>query len=175
MKPFPENPNYLVDEQGNVLSIQMPDKTGKRKRITPRPIKRFIRNRYWTVALASMGTLKKRKISYLVLRTFIGPRPKGFVIRHGANGIHDDSLSNLSWGTPQDNEKDKIRDGTLYRGEKVGTAKLNELQVRIIRRAYSKNGIDGISGKQLARIFDINEKNIHQIIKGELWAHVKHP
>lgn len=48
----------------------------------------------------------------LVAEAFIGPCPDGQEVRHGPNGLTDNSIFNLSYGTRQDNNLDKRRDGT---------------------------------------------------------------
>jgi len=47
----------------------------------------------------------------LVVGAFKGPTPPGFEILHGPKGKKNDSLSNLSFGTHQQNSLDMLRDG----------------------------------------------------------------
>lgn len=47
----------------------------------------------------------------LVLTAFVGPRPEGREALHGDNGVHDNSLDNLRWGTRSENILDDIRRG----------------------------------------------------------------
>ena len=171
MKEIPEHPGYFVDEVGGVFSNKSSATNGKGTRAI-RPLKKFIRNRYWTVLLCEKGKEKKHKVAYLVLITFIGQRPFDQVIRHGPNGVLDDSLSNLCWGTRRENEQDKRRDGTYQVGEGNPRAKANELQVRIIRRTYAPHGRDNhLSGRELAKIFDLPEGIIYHIVSRHSWVH----
>jgi hypothetical protein len=55
---------------------------------------------------------KEKKISSLVLETFVSPRPHKMVVRHMNGNAQDDRLCNLTWGTQSDNILDKIRHGT---------------------------------------------------------------
>ena len=52
---------------------------------------------------------KEKKISSLVLETFVSPRPHKMVVRHMNGNAQDDRLCNLTWGTQSDNILDKIR------------------------------------------------------------------
>jgi hypothetical protein len=172
MKEIPEHPGYFVDEQGNVFSVKSSASDGKGTR-TLHPLKKFIWNRYQAVLFCEKGKEKKHKVAYLVLITFVGPRPFDQVIRHGANGILDDSLQNLCWGTRHENEQDKRRDGTYQIGEGNPRAKANEIQVRIIRRAYSPHGRDGgFSARELSKIFGFNEGLIQHIATRRTWKHI---
>lgn len=60
------------------------------------------------------GVLGRRNvfIHKLVALTFLGPRPPGQIIRHGVNGVTDNSTSNLSYGTHQQDGLDKRLTGT---------------------------------------------------------------
>jgi hypothetical protein len=75
-------------------------------------------------------------------------------------------------GTFRDNVRDsmaKTRFITLARrGENVWTAKLNALNVRIIRHAYAA----GQTRSSLARQFRVDYKTIDCIIKFRTWTHV---
>jgi hypothetical protein len=181
LKPIPGFPDYFVDELGNVWS-QKPSKSSKwrppyQTKLNPnlRGGKHLDGARY-CVRLCkhvnSIRTITNRTVSSLVLETFVGPRPKGMVVRHGVRGPLDDSLDNVSWGTQKENIADEIRDGTKLLGEKHHQSKLNELQVRIIRRAYSRWGKDGLSLQALAEIFNVDQSNVGYIVSRRTWTHI---
>lgn len=66
---------------------------------------------YQLVSLHAYGRSKKVTIHSLVLTTFVGPRPPGWVACH-ANDIPDDNrLVNLRWDTPSSNSRDIVRHG----------------------------------------------------------------
>ena len=75
---------------------------------------------YLTVSLCKNGVSTTHAIHSLVAAAFIGPRPPGLQVLHGSAGQHNNSPSNLSYGTPKENEADKLRDGTHTRGERNG-------------------------------------------------------
>jgi hypothetical protein len=92
---------------------------------------------------------------------------------HGVNGRFDDSLNNLSWGTPSKNHsEDRIRDGTMRWGEKNNKATLNEIQIKIIRRFHSMSS-DDQTKKYLSEIFNTSRRNINDIVLRNTWSHVK--
>ena len=87
----------------------------------------------------------------------------GIVTRHGpcnnklcCNPLH------LSWGTPAQNSRDMVRDGTKpFR-------KLNEDQVRSIRGDVRVRRV-------ISEEYGISERMVYLIQVGEAWAHVEGP
>ena len=67
---------------------------------------------YLSVNLYRNGIQRKIYVHQLVALIFIGPIPADHVIRHGPNGILDNAISNLCYGTKSDDGLDKRRDGT---------------------------------------------------------------
>jgi hypothetical protein len=53
-----------------------------------------------------------KTVHSLVAKAFLGPYPDGHEICHGVNGVSDNSVENLRYGTHSSNELDKRRDGT---------------------------------------------------------------
>ena len=56
---------------------------------------------------------KKRYIHQLVLEGFVGKRENGLETRHLDGNPANNQLSNLVWGTRQENQFDRLRHGTL--------------------------------------------------------------
>jgi hypothetical protein len=114
-------------------------------------------------------TPKDRSIHSLVLEAFKGARPAGQVCRH-LNGVRTHNhIENLEWGTYSDNASDAKLHGTFVIGEKNGFSKLNESEVRSIRRLRLK----GWTLKSLGRKFNTHFSNVMLIVKRRTWAHVK--
>lgn len=92
----------------------------------------------------------------------------------------------LYLGTPKDNMRDRsiarslhgIRNGSIThpesrpRGERVNTAKLNEVQVEEIRKKYVPGEI---TIAELAYEYGISKPVIRAIVKGRIWKHVSGP
>jgi hypothetical protein len=70
------------------------------------------------VDLSKNGNQRTILVHRLVAAAWIGPRPDGQQVRHGPNGVSDNSVSNLCYGTLSENQKDRRRDGT-HRGRRV--------------------------------------------------------
>ena len=68
--------------------------------------------RYRCVVLYKNRKATEKKISTLVLESFISPRPHKMVVRHLNGNSQDDRLCNLTWGTQSENIIDKFKHGT---------------------------------------------------------------
>ena len=158
---------YSVDDLGNAYSLYN-NRFGKRK--TPKKLIPSKRNGRDYVCLRLHKKRHNWFISELVLHTFVGPRPKGLWACHGENGLLDNSLKNLYWATPKQNTADQKRDGTVNNGERNGIAKLNEMQVRIIRRL---RGI--IPQRDAAKFFNIAQSTVTSLQLGRGWGWLPRP
>lgn len=65
---------------------------------------------------------KRVGVHTLVMLAFVGPRPDGMWIRHLDGNSSDPRLSNLSYGTPADNNDDTLRHGTHFGANKTHCA-----------------------------------------------------
>jgi len=126
---------------------------------------------YLTVVLAKEGKSKSYLVHRLVAITFLGQPPEGHVVCHGPKGPQCNKVSNLSWGTmAQNHGPDRLRDGTDNRGEKCGHAKLNEMQVRVIRRLIES---ESMTLTEIAEIFGVGLSSISRIKHGKSWSYLK--
>lgn len=141
-----------------------------------------IKKKYWCVNLfrGVPGSKNKGKtflVHKLVLEAFVGPCPEGMQCRHLDGNGRNNNLSNICWGTPQENSDDnKLHSKTnlgrkFYQcsGEKHHRATLTDEQVAEIRKIYVKK-----YGEQtrLARIYGTTNNVIHNIVSGLTWNHV---
>lgn len=133
MKPIPGWPGYHADEEGRIWSTWRRVHVGGLKWRTdtdgePRELPQFDRKSvkrkptpYRSVSLARRenGKTKARNcyVHELVALTFLGPRPEGFEILHGPDGGSVNRLSNLRYGTPEENsaERNLARGPAWYR------------------------------------------------------------
>ena len=127
------------------------------------------------------GERVNRFVHHLVLEAFVGPRPLGLVARHGPNGIRDNSVDNLCWGTHQQNTSiDKLRDGTLLFGEMHYASYLIESQVIDIRSLHGPPGMHyqlrrklGLPLQcELAEEFKTSTVTVSHIVAGRTWKHL---
>lgn len=54
---------------------------------------------------------QKVRVHTLVLEAFVGPRPPGLVALHGNDIGTDNRVGNLRWGTPSENQYDRVENG----------------------------------------------------------------
>lgn len=99
----------------------------------------------------------------LVLEAFVGPCPEGMVCRHKNGNSKDNRLSNLAWGTYEENEKDKHTHGTRHTGENHHNAVLRNSDISKIHREYNK----GKSVPELSKKYNTCIPTIWKIIRGE--------
>jgi hypothetical protein len=104
----------------------------------------------------------------LILLAFVGPCPAGQECRH-LNGIRcDNNLDNVCWGTPEENEADKVRHGTAQRGSKHYRAKLSDEKIHAIRNMLAQ----GFTHSYISRLFTVSRSTISLIHQGKSWRSV---
>lgn len=108
-------------------------------------------------------------IHSLVLLCFVGACPDGFECRHLDGNKFNNCLSNLAWGTCQENADDRIRHGTVLRGAERPNAKLTDQLVDEIRLSYA----DGESIASLARRHGVTGGTISFAVSGKTWKHTE--
>lgn len=118
------------------------------------------------VVLCKHSKTRKFQVHRLVLLAFVGPCPEGMECRHLDGDHTNNRLSNLCWGTREENAQDRIRHGTHGRGENAAAAKLTEQQVREIRA-------DPRGARRLARVYGVSMVAIHYIKTRRTWRHVE--
>ncbi|MFQ5769055.1 MAG: HNH endonuclease signature motif containing protein [bacterium] len=179
IKEIPNFPGYWADIDGNIWSSKKRVKSQKSNKgwiNINKPIKKltYVMNTsgYLQVGLHKKGKFIVERIHRLILETFVGTCPQDMECCHG-NGIRTDNrLENLRWGTRADNIRDAINHGNHYclkqKGEAHHNVKLNEFQIRVIRR-YPKNYG---TGKYLAKCFDVHLSTISNITLKKTWSHI---
>jgi hypothetical protein len=124
---------YEVSDQGRVKSL--PRAGGRRSPayvLTPKLHDSRDPNRpYLDVHLHDAGgKARTRKVHRLVAEAFLGPRPKGQVIRHGLGGPSDNRLVNLCYGTPAQNKADQaIHRQMMRKGDLEGLTEQDALDI----------------------------------------------
>lgn len=116
----------------------------------------------------------------LVLMAFRGPCPEGMEACHSPdNDRTHNCVENLRWGTPTDNNLDRIRHGTMMVGEDVNTSKLTPELVEEIKEAMSLPLAPGRQRRprgflqSLCRKYDITPTTLYVINSGKSWKHLR--
>jgi hypothetical protein len=114
----------------------------------------------------------RRWLHRLVLEAFVGPCPDGFQCRHKNGNPTDNRLANLCWGTPTENQRDRVKHGTNTRGEKSPAHKLTNDIVREIRRLH-RHGQYGKGSYVLAKRYGVSQGCIDSVVSRRTWNHVE--
>lgn len=171
---LPQAPGYAVTRSGEVWSR----KYGDWRKLKPRscaPKKHRKNLPYLYVALFVDGKRVERAIHRLVLEAFAGPAPHGHVARHRNGKCQDNRLSNLRWGTPSRNQRDRLHHGTDVRGEKGRAAAVpNAFAVKLRREYGPRRGRGARTGgptlAALAKKYKLNPHTVASIVAGRRYA-----
>ena len=150
--PIHQVPNYsnnYVDIEGNIYLWQKSNFTIVKCNL-------FDDNRGYLFVGAFNDVKGKKyplKAHTAVLTTFVGPCPPGMQARHLDDNSYNNHLSNLKWGTSQENQADKIKN------------KKHLVMPSERDRLISKVHLAGFSVKQLKLITGMSEPKIIQAIK----------
>jgi len=158
---IPRFPGYYVTKEGKVLSTACNE---------PRIMKQIAKKTGYRYLFLydGHGRSVKKYVHHLILVTFVGDAPGGMECRHLDGNPSNNRLENLAWGTKQENSDDKGRHGTFPTGERSGTHKLTEANVREIRRTYG-----AIPLREMASKYGVSHTAIRRAAMGMKWACVK--
>lgn len=169
---IPGFPRYAINDSGTVISSCGRGRAGHRTSLpwstNRRRNQRKQRGGYSVVTLHRDGRAHDFRVHVLVLTTFVGPCPDGMQCRHLDGNPANNHVSNLAWGTPRENQHDRIRHGTLPLGELSTNAKLTEKDVLEIRRRAAS----GETQISIAKNFPVSHKRISKIVRRETWKHI---
>jgi hypothetical protein len=111
---------------------------------------------------------RKGKDTYLhrlVYEMKVGKIPDGLIILHSCDNPGCINIEHLSVGTIQENNQDKMNKSRQAKGEKVGSAKITESDVRAIR-------CDPRIGKVIGKDYGISSMMVSDIKNKVNWKHV---
>ena len=155
----PNFTGYFATECGRVIS-------------TLKTIPAFINGKidkdgYRNLILYIKGKKYYFKNSRVIAMSFLGERPKGYVIRHLDGNPLNDRLDNLEYVTQKENIQDKVVHGTQVYGEKNPTAKLKEVEVIRLIELLKTNTVDS-----LCKEYDIKRSTLYDIKNNKTWKHL---
>lgn len=107
-------PGYRVGSDGSVWRRWVTCRAGRKlsdrwrlmKQVTQRARTPGRAYRYLNLVPPEGGTYQTFRVHRLVLEAFVGPCPEGMECRHGDGDPGNNALTNLSWGTPEQNRGD---------------------------------------------------------------------
>lgn len=162
---------YEVSNDGRVRSVERIIDNGRgtyvlhSKEIAQHKWTRKRKTLYMQVSLRRNGVLKSTLVHKLVLTAFAGERDTNEQCRHLDGNSFNNNLSNLKWGTPQENVDDRTRHGRNQDGEKSKSAKLIAADVVDIRTSTE-------SSRVLAKRFNVSRSQIQFIKHEKAWKHL---
>ena len=158
-RPVPGHPGYEVSDVGRIRSYR--NRQGHSADM-PRLLSPAIVRGYRHIKL---GRSRQTKVHILVLEAFVGPRPDGMVCRHLDGNPLNNRLSNLRWGTPEENYADRHLHGTHNTGSRNGRAKVDERAVLVIRERLAA----GVKSAVVAEDLGISRGIVAHISAGHTW------
>lgn len=162
-RPVPESNTLRVDRLGNVWTCFRSRWANGRWRKC-----KVQDHGYYKVGFKTKQGQQFRSVHSLVLEVFVGERPSGHYGCHNDGNPKNNSLSNLRWATPRENQLDRNRHGRGPLGENNPQSKLTECQVREIRiRAQA-----GESRADLMKSYGLCAESVRKIIKRQSWKHI---
>lgn len=158
---IPGYPGYGVSSDGRIWSCVKKGNTGAYM-LAWRVLKDHQCNYHRYVGLRGCT----RSVHRLVLEAFVGPCPKGMEGSHIDGNAGNNTLENLCWETPSQNNQRKRGHGTRQNGENSTNRKLTWFQVRVIRSLHKR----GLYIKTIARMYGMSDVGISHIIHQRNWV-----
>ena len=167
MKEIPGFPGYYATKDGRIWSERFCHST--RKGWLHPKVKKDAG--YLSVVLRRDGKKYYRRVSRLVLETFVGPCPPGMEACHDPDpNPANNHLGNLRWDTHKANQEDAVSHGTATclrcRGERCNLSKLAEADVRLVMHLYT---VEGWTQAALADRFNVTPQAISAITRRKAW------
>jgi hypothetical protein len=167
-RAIPGWPSYEASSLGRIRRVTRGHGTWPGRVLKPTLNRRA--NRYFLHLCDGSGARKLCEVHRLICITFHGSPPSP---KHEAAHWDGDSTSNtadnLRWATRVENEHDKRRHGRDNSGERNGSSKLTEEQVRQIRRDYRPRIVPQ---SRLAAQYGVARESIRAIVRGTNWKHL---
>lgn len=153
---------YMISNYGRIKSFKDNHGNYREKIWEPNSHQEYGHSK---ISLWKNNRIKSRWIHRLVLETFIGPCPPGMECRHLDGNPQNNRLNNLKWGTPKENQADRILHGTDHRGSRCPTAKLTDVDIPKIRKLIK----DGVSCAKIGKLFGVSGQAISKIKNNISW------
>ena len=157
---------YQVSNLGRVKSLEKLKgvQIQKERILSPTTIK----GGYYRVTLCKKGICNKYLVHRLVAKAFL---PQNITVNHKNGNKADNSVVNLEWLTQKENNIHAHQTGLTPIGTQRKDAKLNEEQVREIRKTYIANN-KKYSTRALARKYGVHPSIIQRIVNNKAYKNI---
>lgn len=155
-KLIPNFPNYEISENGLIR---------RNKKLLHPHIN--MQTGYLMVDLYKNNKRKKFTIHRLVAITFLRKKNRKYVC-HSDGLRRNNHYTNLYWGSPKDNIRDRRAHGRGNEGERNPCNKLTIQDVHEIKLHYG----GCLTQKEIASLFNICRQTVSDIWRGKRWPHV---
>jgi hypothetical protein len=112
-----------------------------------------------------------------MLTLFVRPPKEGEVARHLDGDELNNHISNLKWGTRQDNVDDQVVTGSAKRGKRASNARITESEAQGLLDEWYAKSFDYASKNEYAKAkgaeLGITSTSIYNLINGDTWKHLK--
>lgn len=176
---FPEVRGWCVSDTGRVFSRKAPGGLHARDRLVNQWTELKKQNNkktgYFYLTSKLNGKIKNFKICRIVLISFSGPPPTlRHVCRHMDANRKNDNISNLKWGTKEEDLQDSLRNNTFNSGEKNHKSKLSREMVLRARELRSTNvPYERITDKIIEEFkVNISMNGLYEAVTGTSWTHL---
>lgn len=161
---------YEVSDHGRVRSFVKLAQGGGRNAVPGAHVLKGSPGRMgYPVVTLGVGESKRRHyVHALVLCAFVGPRPPRHECLHGDGVRTNNCVSNLRWGTRQENVDDMVRHGNRPKGSSHPMAVLTEDDIRAIRTLRA----GGLSQHKIGERLGVHRSTIASVDQGRSWMHV---
>lgn len=122
------------------------------------------------VTLCTGGRPRSFSVHRIVAEAFLGPCPLGMTVNHKDGNPSNNHASNLEYLSFFDNEMHAQSTGLKLRGEQQVNSKLTDAKARKIWMLFDRGGV---SMKELGRRYGVAVSNIHALVRGRSWKHLK--
>jgi hypothetical protein len=157
---------YQASDKGRIRSYPKQTVRGFRKGRVLTPVIKG--QRYQAVTLSDKARRTQYLVHVLIAVTFAGARPQGHHTCHKDDNKYNNTASNIYYGTPGDNNRDKVKNGVQPFGSKHHNTKLTDAKVRRIRKeAEAGNTLTTIANK-----YEVSLSAVWSIVKRKTWRHI---
>ena len=115
-----------------------------------------------------LGRGNRKYVHRLVAEAFVDNPNNSPSINHIDNNTKNNKASNVEWVTQQENIQHKVKQGRQHKGEKIPSTKLNENDVREIKKLLK----EGVPQSKIAEMYGVTQTPISKIKRGVTWSYV---